>query len=82
MVVLLGNRPAFDFFVFRQVQIVLNDPGDFILFVGYRRIFPQLLKGNAGEHHLGGDPFLGAFRGETRQLIAGLLFVCLGKDFL
>ena len=78
----LSHRPAPDFPEHRLVHIVLNDPGDLVLLVGNGGILPQIPQGHGGQHHLGSHPLLGRLGRQSRQLIAGLFLVGLGKDFL
>ena len=78
----VGHRPALDFLIFRFVDIVLNDSCDLVLLIGHNGILPQLPQGHSGEHHLGGDPLLGIFRRQPRQLIPGFFLVGLGKHLL
>ena len=75
----VGHRPALDFFILGKIQVVLDDAGNLVRFIGNRRILPQLLQGHPGKHHLGGNALLGAFRCQARQLVSGLHLVCLGK---
>ena len=75
----VGHRPAPDFVVDGFVHVILNDPGDFVLFIRYRRTFPEVPQGQRRQHHLGSHPLLGVFRGKTRQLVSGFLLVGLGQ---
>ena len=78
----VGHRPVpkigVDFFVY----VVLDDPGNLVLLIGDGGIFPQISQGHRREDHLCGDPLLGAFRRQARQLVAGLFLVGLGQDLL
>ena len=78
----LGHRPALDPLIDRQIQIVLDDPGDLVGLIGHCRILPQLLKGHPRQHHLGRHPLLGGFRREPCQLVPGFFLVGLGKHLL
>ena len=78
----LGYRPELYFFVFRQIQVVLDDPGDLVGFVGHRRMLPELLQGDSGKNNLGGYTLLGALGGKKRQFVPGFFLVGLGQDLL
>ncbi len=71
--------PVSDFVIDSLIHIILDDPGHFILFIGNRRTLPQVPQGHSGQHHLGCDPLLSAFRRQARQLIAGFFLVGLSQ---
>ena len=76
------NGPALDPLVLGLVQVILDEPRHLVFFIGYRRIFTELLQGHPGQHHLGRHPLLGGFGGEARQLVSGFFLVGLGQHLL
>ena len=64
------------------VNFVTDCTGDLVLFIGDGGAFPKVTQGQSGQNHLGGNPLLGAFRRQARQLVAGLFLVGLGQDLL
>ena len=77
-----GDGPAFDALINRLVEIVLDDAGDLVFFVGNHGILPQIRQGQLCQHGLGGDALFGVFRRNTGQLVAGFFLVGLGQNLL
>ena len=78
----VGDGPVADLGVDALVQVILDDAGDLVAFVGGHRVFPQVAEQQVGQHHLGRHPFLGVFRGDTGHFVAGFFLVGLGQHVL
>ena len=76
----VGNGPVADLLVDRLIDIVLDDPGDFVLLIGHSGVFPQIRKQHRGKDHLRRHPLLGRFRGKTGKFITGLFFIGLSQN--
>ena len=74
------NRPVSDAVVDVFIYVILNDPGDLVLFIGDCGILPEVAQGQRGQHYLGGDALLGGFGGKACQLVTGFFLVGLGQN--
>ena len=64
------------------VDVILNDPGNLVLFVGHRRVLPQVPQRQVRQYHLGRHPLPGILRRQPRQLIPGFFLIRLGQNIL
>ena len=45
-------------------------------------MLPQIFQEHLRQNHLGSNALLGIFRRQSRQFVAGLFLICLGKHIL
>ena len=76
------HGPALDRAVDGLVEIVLDDAGDLVVLIGHRRVLPQVLQRQPGQHNLGRHALLGVRRRDSGQLVAGFFLIGLGQHFL